>query len=183
MPRGAAPPPQFDGRGAQQVLDAAPDRAASLRGHRAVSCPASCLSQRLELFSVALSSATAAAAVMLSVSRAVPGRSFQLAWLRFWFWTVLGHRLRFRCCSASYFSAAAKTRSGFNSTQTGLSRLTHRSVKTARGNDTNTSGQSFQNKTARAMGWSLFRITAVFLDIFGKDLFITENNKIIQRID
>lgn len=33
----AAPPPQFDGRGAQQVLDAAADCAASLRAHRAVS--------------------------------------------------------------------------------------------------------------------------------------------------
>lgn len=36
--RRAAPPPQFDGRGAQQALDAAADRAASLRAHRAVSC-------------------------------------------------------------------------------------------------------------------------------------------------
>ena len=109
VPRGAAPPPQFDGRGAQQVLDAAADRsaAASLRGHRAVSCPASCLSQRLDPFSVvALSSA-----VMLSASRAVPGQRFQLVWLCFWFWTDPVHGLRFRCCSASYFSAAAKTRS------------------------------------------------------------------------
>lgn len=36
VPRGAAPP-QFNGRGAQQVLDAAADRAAPLRRHRAVS--------------------------------------------------------------------------------------------------------------------------------------------------
>lgn len=37
VPRVAAPPPQLDGRRAQQVLDAAPDRAASLRRHRVVS--------------------------------------------------------------------------------------------------------------------------------------------------
>lgn len=109
MPRGAAPPPQFDGRGAQQVLDAAADRAASLCGHRAVSCPANCLSQRLDSGSLS-ATAAAAAAVMPSASRAAPGRRVQLAWLWVWFWTDQGQRLRFRRCSASYFSAAAKNR-------------------------------------------------------------------------
>lgn len=120
VPRGAAPPPQFDGRGPQQVLDAAPDRAASLRGHRAVSWPASCLSQRLEtFFSVALSSAPAAdaAAVMLSANRTVPSRRVQLDRLRFWFWIDRDHGIRCRGCSTSYISATAKTRSGLYATQ------------------------------------------------------------------
>ncbi|KAM3594449.1 uncharacterized protein V6R79_008053 [Siganus canaliculatus] len=61
---------------------------------------------------------------MLSPSRAVPGQRVPL--LRLWFWTDPSHGLRVRGCSASYSSAAAKTRSGLDSAQTGLTRLTHR---------------------------------------------------------
>lgn len=116
VPRGPAPP-QFDGRGPQQVLDAAADRAASLRRHRAGSCGLSCGSQRLEPFFAVLLSA--AAAVMLSGSPAEPGRGIVLVRMWIWVW-IPGHGLWFRCCSASYICAAAKTQSGLDKTQTGL---------------------------------------------------------------
>lgn len=129
--RGPAPPPQFDGRGPQQVLDAAADGSASVRGHRAVSCPASCASQQLQWLScVALSAANAAAAVMLSAGRPEPGRRVRRVVLLLWFWTDAGRGLRFHCCSASYSSAAAKTRSGLPMPRTGL---THRQRQAARG--------------------------------------------------
>lgn len=83
VPRVAAAPPEFNGRGAQQVLDAAPDRAASLRRHLAVSRSASCVSHRLQPVVV-----SSDAAVMLP------------AWVRLC--TERTDRLRFsRCRTAS----------------------------------------------------------------------------------
>lgn len=106
VPRVGAPPPQFDGRGAQQVLDAAPDRAASLRRHRVVSLSASCFSHRPRPVFVS-SDSRPAAAVMLP------------AWFRLCTGWVDG--LRFcRCCTASQTCAAVKRRSGLNTMRSGM---------------------------------------------------------------
>lgn len=106
VPRVGAPPPEFDGRGAQQVLDAAPDRAASLRRHRVVSLSASCFSHRPRPVFVS-SDSRLAAAVMLP------------AWFRLCTGWVDG--LRFcRCCTASQTCAAVKRRSGLNTKRSGM---------------------------------------------------------------
>lgn len=42
VPRGTGPPPQFNGRGSKQVLDAAADRSAAAVGAHRVSCAANC---------------------------------------------------------------------------------------------------------------------------------------------
>ena len=127
MPRRAAPPPQFDGRGAQQVLDAAADRAASLRrAHRAASCPANCPCQRLlEPVCIALSST----AVMLPEEEgsACPGSGSGLI-------RVMG------CGSAPAPHPIPPPRRRHEAKRLQATDRTEPSIKPACGSDTNTSG-------------------------------------------
>lgn len=79
VPRGSAPP-ELDGRGAQQVLDAAPDGSGSVRGHSSVSrvCRRLQLSPRRREDPTIHHKSPPLALSCCSPSRAEPGRSASL---------------------------------------------------------------------------------------------------------